>query len=101
MRKCVDLIGQRFGRLVVVSKCSMDELKGYAMWNCRCDCGNECKVRSQHLRRGSVKSCGCLLYKPKDGASAFCMYNDGVVCKEKDKCSTCGWNPDRKRQRMF
>lgn len=54
----VDLTGKRFGKLTVLSEC--DERKnGSVVWLCKCDCGNLIKVRSNHLRRGSVVSCGC------------------------------------------
>lgn len=54
----VDLKGQRFGRLTAIRE---DESRrnGAVMWLCRCDCGNEVLVRSSHLRRGGVVSCGC------------------------------------------
>ena len=28
-------------------------------WKCKCDCGNELTVRSDHLKNGSIVSCGC------------------------------------------
>ena len=34
---------------------------GFAYWNCRCDCGKDTIVRGDHLRSGSIKSCGCLV----------------------------------------
>ena len=53
----IDLTGQRFGRLVVVSRA---ESKGnMTRWNCVCDCGNETVVYSNNLRRGYTQSCGC------------------------------------------
>ena len=52
--KLVDLTGQRFGRLMVVSKLDND------LWLCKCDCGNETIVRGYNLKKHITKSCGCL-----------------------------------------
>ena len=59
-RKIVDITGNRYGRLVVIGSCDERSRDG-VMWNCRCDCGSNKKVVSGSLRRGSTKSCGCLL----------------------------------------
>jgi hypothetical protein len=53
----IDLTGMRFVRLLVKEKCGYD---GKSLWRCVCDCGNECVVRSPHLRSGKQVSCGCL-----------------------------------------
>lgn len=53
------LIGQRFGRLVVVDEGEIIDYRKY--WNCICDCGNKRIVRGGHLKDGSSKSCGCLV----------------------------------------
>lgn len=54
-----DLTGFRSGRLVVV--CESGRTKnGCVRWLCKCDCGNTCLVSSDHLKRGKVRSCGCL-----------------------------------------
>ena len=60
--------GLRFGKLVVskqVERKPNDKDKHYK-WLCKCDCGNEIVVRSSDLRRGRIKSCGCLKYEIKD-----------------------------------
>lgn len=58
MAKCVDLTGQKFGRLTVIKRV---ENKGdLAAWLCICDCGCETVVSGANLRQGHVKSCGCL-----------------------------------------
>ena len=58
MSKTIDLIGQRFGRLTVVSRA--ENKCGRTNWNCKCDCGNERDILAINLTRGFTKSCGCL-----------------------------------------
>lgn len=51
-----DLAGERFGRLLVLSRA---ESKGRrVMWLCQCDCGKRTTVQANHLRDGSTSSCG-------------------------------------------
>jgi hypothetical protein len=57
--KMIDLAGQKFGRLTVVSRAD-NTPQGQARWNCVCDCGNLHSLKSIILRRGISKSCGCL-----------------------------------------
>jgi len=61
-RPVIDLTGQRFGRLLVVSQVPRESAKAITYWNCLCDCGTPCVVRSGDLRkkRGGTRSCGCL-----------------------------------------
>jgi hypothetical protein len=54
----VDLLGQRFGRWLVL-RYSHNE-RSNASWLCRCDCGSEKTVKCTDLRRGVSRSCGCL-----------------------------------------
>ena len=55
----LDLIGQRFGRLVVMSR--VESGRGRKLrWRCLCDCGNTTTVSVTHLRNGNTRSCGCL-----------------------------------------
>lgn len=53
-----DLIGARFGRLVVEGF-SPDETRD-TRWFCRCDCGKVKTVIGQAMIRGLTKSCGCM-----------------------------------------
>lgn len=59
----MDLIGNRYGRLVVISRAE-DHIcpSGYrtSMWNCLCDCGKTKAIRGKSLVYGVTKSCGCL-----------------------------------------
>lgn len=58
MGKRIDLTGQRFGRLVVVSYAGLDK-QNNALWSCACDCGNTKVAMSKSLRSGMTISCGC------------------------------------------
>lgn len=62
MHKVINLIGERFGKLTVVSR-ENNNSHGGAMWLCQCDCGNACVVDSGNLRKGRQKSCGCLRHR--------------------------------------
>jgi hypothetical protein len=53
----IDHVGQRFHRLVVIGRAENDHYG--SNWICRCDCGNQRKVRGANLRQGAVRSCGC------------------------------------------
>ena len=54
----LNLINERFGRLVVIAPA---ENKGKrTQWLCKCDCGNKKIVLTDSLRSGKVQSCGCL-----------------------------------------
>jgi hypothetical protein len=56
-----DISGERFGKLVVVSRAGSDSF-GNATWLCRCDCGGKSIVSGNQLRRTGEKatrSCGC------------------------------------------
>lgn len=59
MGKALDLTGQRFGRLTVVSRA--EKRKGrYIQWNCICECGGTITIPAYRLTMREVKSCGCL-----------------------------------------
>lgn len=58
MGKKQNLIGKRYGRLIVVSFSRQSHSGSY--WICRCDCGTTTEVIINHLNNGHVKSCGCL-----------------------------------------
>jgi hypothetical protein len=53
-KRRLDLVGQRCGRLTVVSRVSS------ARWRCVCDCGTTLSVRQNNLRKRTTRSCGCL-----------------------------------------
>ena len=59
MGRLIELVGQRFGQLTVISRAGSASYDG-ATWLCQCDCGNDAIKNGQGLRIGRVKSCGCL-----------------------------------------
>lgn len=64
-QKIKDLTGQRFGKLLVISKA--ENIGNKVAWNCVCDCGNHIVVKAHNLYRkeSPTISCGCEHQKPK------------------------------------
>lgn len=60
-----ELIGKRFGKLVVISYNGKDK-RNNVLWLCQCDCGNIKIVLDYSLKSGNTKSCGCLRWQIKD-----------------------------------
>src|SRR5665213_2050276 len=58
MGQLINLIGKKFGRLLVIGPQARRKRLFY--WQCRCDCGEEKWICGQALRGGMTKSCGCL-----------------------------------------
>ena len=56
MAKAIDLVGKRFGRLVVRER---DGSRKGVYWLCECDCGKSKSVKAYSLTSGATKSCGC------------------------------------------
>lgn len=56
----VNLVGQRFARLLVLKQLPDRTVRGKILWLCLCDCGNETKTISADIKRGKKRSCGCL-----------------------------------------
>lgn len=57
MSQFIDLTGNKYGKLTVVSLHSRGN--GNVKWLCRCDCGNETVVVGNNLKNGHTTSCGC------------------------------------------
>ena len=55
---CDDLTGKRSGYLTVIRR-SPENKRGRPQWICKCDCGNQVLVTSNHIRLEQTKSCGC------------------------------------------
>jgi hypothetical protein len=57
--KKLDLVGQRFAKLLVIAFAGQDKMQ-QSLFSCICDCGKNHIVRGYMLRNGNTKSCGCL-----------------------------------------
>lgn len=55
----LDLINQRFGRLLVIEFVGLNK-HSQSIWKCRCDCGNEKTASVTALNGERTRSCGCL-----------------------------------------
>ena len=54
----IDLVGQRFSKLVVLEQAPSKG--GHTAGRCKCDCGKECIVIGCKLKNGETRSCGCI-----------------------------------------
>ena len=59
----IDLVGQKYGKLTVLSyagKKPSGKNQNKTMWLCKCECGNQKIVAGAELRNGNTISCGCV-----------------------------------------
>ena len=59
MRKGLELLGKRFGRLTVIARAGRDK-HGHSLWWCLCKCREYVIISGSNLNNKSTKSCGCL-----------------------------------------
>src|SRR4051794_12993101 len=57
----LELSGQRFGMLSVLSQAP--NRSGKTFWVCHCDCGKVTVVLGVNLKRGNSTSCGCRVFR--------------------------------------
>lgn len=70
MTTAVDYVGQKFGNLTVTGRGGKKNRRTF--FECVCDCGKTCTVRSDHVRSGHTVSCGCKNQrKEKRGHNGF------------------------------
>ena len=55
-----DLIGKRFGKLVVLQYVGTNDKGKYHYYKCKCDCGVEKIINRNSLVSGFIRSCGCV-----------------------------------------
>lgn len=76
-----DLTGERFGKLLVISR---NFSKRWVTWNCLCDCGDECVRDTRSLTSGSAKSCNCWKRTHNLGSKNLRLY--GIWIKMRNRC---------------
>lgn len=69
-----DLTGQRFGKLIVLSR-EENNRYNHICWKCQCDCGGIIIVDSANLRNGNTTSCGCIKSKGESIINAWLQNN--------------------------
>lgn len=88
-------IGSRFGRWTVIGE-QVITSSGQYCHLCRCDCGTERLVRSNDLRRGLSKSCGCWGIEKKIAAKGS---REAMAKMAMVRAAKAGeWKPKRKRK---
>ena len=98
MPKKIDLTGEIFGKLHVISQAPSrftPKGKPITMWLCRCECGNEKVIAGQSLRRGMTKSCGCLTDVDLSGKRVGHLLVLNQVESNKKKCRQWLWRYNR------
>lgn len=76
MPKTRNLMGERFGKLIVKEKL-LEREDRYFTWCCQCDCGRECIVVPHELKAGKTKSCGCRKREIQENIQKQLTFVDG------------------------
>ena len=85
-----DLTGRKYGRLTVIQR----ENNG-SKWLCKCDCGKQILVPTNHLNSGHTQSCGCL---QKEKTKEARLVN--LIGKRFGLLTVIGLNPERKSKQI-
>ncbi|MCQ2589265.1 MAG: hypothetical protein MJ179_02470 [Treponema sp.] len=76
----IDITGNKYGKLTVIKY--VDNKK----WLCRCDCGNEKIADSCNLKRGNIRSCGCIRKGKRNKSNIlkyfFAIYEENEVYQD-------------------
>jgi len=54
-----DLMGKKFGKLLVIERELPNDSSNNIRWKCQCDCGEIVIIRGGNLTDNRTKSCGC------------------------------------------
>lgn len=121
MRKPENLVGHKFGRLLVINLSPKRDKRETSYWFCKCDCGNLKEICRSDFLNKNTQSCGCirteylqskknidcafqkLLYTYKKNAKArgleFNLSESEFRTLTKQNCFYCNSFPSSKLQR--
>lgn len=97
------IVGNRYGRLTVLSQAETRILGGKRRtnWLCACDCGNQIEVIGESLKSGNTRSCWCLhAEKSRERTTTHQLSNTKAYnawCAAKARCS----NPDHQSFKYY
>lgn len=82
-----DITCRRFGRLTAQYSTKKRDTKGFVIWHCRCDCGNEINVSYNNLMYCGQQSCGCKKKEHDKALAGYLVHVDGtsIDALESDK----------------
>ena len=94
-------IGDKFGKLTVISKASdyINPNSGNCIkrWLCKCECGNTTIVRDNDLKRGITKSCGCLIIEQLKKRNSTHLLSNTLLYREYSSMIQRCYNPNNIR----
>ncbi len=73
-----DISGRHFGRLTAQYSTKKRDIKGFVIWHCRCDCGNEIDVSYNNLMYCGQQSCGCKKKEHDKALAGYLTHVDGT-----------------------
>lgn len=68
MKRKYNLVGDKYGRLLVIKK--IENTKGKSKYECKCDCGKITIVAGADMITGNTSSCGCLRSEKMSAAAS-------------------------------
>ena len=80
-----DLLGQRFGKLLVIEESNRRAANGGVYWLCLCDCGKSIEVPGYRLIGGYTTHCGCDFLKSKGEQKIIELLNKANIQFETEK----------------
>jgi hypothetical protein len=91
----LDLTGQRFGHLLVLTYAGYKESTKSILWLCHCDCGERKVVRTSHLRHGIITNCGYCGHRQIHGQIHTPAYQSWLAMRQ--RCC----NPKATQYRLY
>ena len=94
------MIGQRFGKLIVLAQVDEQDTDLSYKYLCQCDCGNTKIVSGTSLKEGSVLSCGCIASSIGEQNIQTILETNGIFYEKEKTFPTCLF-PDTKKPARY